>query len=115
MSRYRHDNRSLTAKLERNNQTMKNLKVLILGLGLTASFGLSACGDGGLGKLKKLKDKACACKDLACATAVTNEMAELKDVKETDEAKKVLGELTTCLTSAMTGGAAAAMPAPAGE
>lgn len=86
---------------------MKNLKAIILGLGLTASFGLSACGDGGLGDLKKLKDKACACKDMACATAVTNEMADLKEVKDTDEAKKVLGELTTCLTNAMIPAAAA--------
>tara|TARA_R110002096_G_scaffold171490_3_gene344394 strand:+ start:17407 stop:17673 length:267 start_codon:yes stop_codon:yes gene_type:complete len=88
---------------------MKNLKALILGLGLTASFGLSACGDGGLGDLKSLKDEACACKDMACATEVTNKMAKLKDVKETDEAKKVLGELTTCLTKAMV---PAAPPAP---
>lgn len=87
---------------------MKNLKSIILSAGLVASFGLTACGDGGLGDLKKLKDEACACKDMACATAVTNKMGELKDVKETDEAKKVLGELTTCLTKAMVPGAAPA-------
>ena len=84
---------------------MKNLKALILGLGLTASFGLSACGDGDLGKLKELKDKACACKDLACATGVAEEAAKLK-VRDSDEALKVLNELKVCMTQAMVPAAA---------
>ena len=85
---------------------MKNLKALILGLGLTASFGLSACNDG-LGDLKKVKDEACACKDMACAAGIGEKLKKLEgEVKESDEAEEVLAELTKCLTSAM------APPAP---
>lgn len=50
---------------------MKKL-VLITILGLAA-----ACGGGDVGKLKKLSDEACACKDKACADKVNKEMDEV--------------------------------------
>ncbi len=47
---------------------MKNLKSILVGLGLTASFALSGCGSSAVDDFKSAKDKVCACKDIECAT-----------------------------------------------
>jgi hypothetical protein len=80
---------------------MKKLLLLV-----SFSVFAAACGSGDLGKLTKLKDQACACKDKACADAVNKQMDEaMQGMKEpsADEAKKfmeVMTEAGTCLAKA---------------
>ncbi len=84
--------------------TMKKLLLLVS----FSLFTLSAagCGNGDLGKLTKLKDEACACKDKACADAVNKKIdAAMQGMKEpsADEAKKymdVMTEAGVCLAKA---------------
>ncbi len=76
---------------------MKHIATLTLALFLGAT---AACGNGGLDKLSKLKDEACACKDKACADDVNKridaEVEEMGKGKEPDEATaKKLMEIMT--------------------
>ncbi len=71
----------------------------LTGITFTLALLLGACGGGSAGKLEKLKDEACACKDKACATEVNKKLdAAMEDMvkeygnKEPDEAtQKKLG------------------------
>ena len=92
---------------------MRLFSKLSLAAVLCGSTLLGACGDEGIEALEAVKKKACACKDAACAEAVTKEMMgpASKKTKDMDKAKKIAMEAGACLAKAMTGGAAA----PAGE
>ena len=80
------------------------MKKIILALGVSTMFLAGGCDDGS-GKLKEIKNKMCECKDAACVTALTTELAGLEgDVKETDGNKKLLTEIMTCAATAATGG-----------
>lgn len=77
---------------------MKNLKSIVLGLGLTATFVLAGCGSDGMAELEKGVDKICACKDSECvkkATADLEKTLKGKDKPTSESDLKKLGELTT--------------------
>jgi len=72
----------------------------LLGLATSLTLVLGACGGGSTGKLEKLKDEACACKDKACGDEVNKKLdAAMEDLekeyggKEPDEkdAAKIMG------------------------
>lgn len=63
---------------------MKKLKTFGAILSMTVFLGLGAgCGGDLVGKIDKLADEACACKDMACAEKVQAKLMDLvKDAKE---------------------------------
>jgi hypothetical protein len=67
---------------------MRNLAMVVaIGLSLVACKDkASSTGAGTLGKLTELKDKMCACKDAACAKAVSDEMIAWGKQQPTDKA-----------------------------
>ena len=76
------------------------MKKTLLGISTALLLTLGACSKGGVGKLEKLKDEACACKDKACADDINKKLDEAvmdlaKDYgdKEPDEetGKKIMG------------------------
>ena len=82
----------------------------LTGLTFTLALLLGACGGGSAGKLEKLKDEACACKDKACAEAVDKkleaEIEKLSSKGEPDDATKkkiveVMLEAGECLAKHM--------------
>lgn len=80
------------------------MKKIILALGVSTMFLAGGCDDGS-GKLKEIKNKMCECKDIACVTAVSSELAGLEG---TDGNKKLLEEIAGCVASAAAGGMAPA-------
>lgn len=64
---------------------MKNLKKFGAILSMLAFFGLAGCGGDLPGKIDKLADEACACKDKECMEKVGKKFEELlKNVKKED-------------------------------
>lgn len=71
-----------------------------------------ACGGGGgtVGKLNKLADEMCECKDAKCATEVDKKVSELKKTakkpKDSDKekAQKALAKIRECWMKAQLGG-----------
>ncbi|MFT3698582.1 MAG: hypothetical protein QM831_35885 [Kofleriaceae bacterium] len=85
---------------------------------LITTMMFAACGGGDVGKLKKLADDACACKDKACADKVNKEMDEvvngMKKEPSEAEAKDLMEAMTkagVCLAKL----GASADPAPAAK
>jgi len=100
-------------------------KKMLTGSVLVAAVALAGCGnkdaDELLSQMKGFKDKACACKDAACADKVQEEMlgwamkmAEKYKDKEPpkgsksqeEEAKKINEEMQKCMEKAKGGGEA---------
>jgi hypothetical protein len=77
---------------------------------------MAACGGGDKGKMKKMKDAMCACKDAACVDKVQKDYADFmksmeekyKGDKKPDEDMMKIGEdMAKCMSDAMAGGAGA--------
>jgi hypothetical protein len=92
---------------------MKLIHTTLLALALP----LVACDSGGAEYVKKMEEfaeKACACKDAACATKVTQEQAdwlsknaETAAKLDTDDGEKITAaatKMTDCVTKAASGG-----------
>ncbi len=58
---------------------MKNIKSILLGLSLTASFAFAGCGSDVVKEFESIADKVCACKDSACATKEMEAIGKLKE------------------------------------
>ena len=66
---------------------MKRISAALVGLAFC--FGAAACGGGGgAGEMAKLKDEACACKDMACYDKVKDKWKEMEKGLEKKYPKK---------------------------
>ena len=71
------------------------MKTTLLGISTSLALLLGACGGGGgAGKIEKLKDEACACKDKACGDAVNKKLDEAMEQMEKDMGGKEPDEAT---------------------
>ena len=86
--------------------------------------GLTACGGGDKGKMKKMKEAMCACKDAACVDKVQKDYADFMksmedkykgDKKPDEDMMKIGEEMAKCMTDAMTGGGGGAMGSDTGS
>jgi hypothetical protein len=92
---------------------MKRLAFLLL----AATLPSLACDSGGgeyVKKMEEFADKACACKDAACATKVAQEQADWLgrntqlaaklDAKDAEKIGAATTKMTDCVTKVATGG-----------
>lgn len=62
----------------------------------------AACGgNGDMDKLKKLKDRACECTDVACTKAVSDDLKALSSLKGNKDAESIVKELRVCMQNAI--------------
>ncbi len=89
-------------------------------LGMVIAVGalgfIAACGGGDKGKMKKMKEAMCACKDAACVDKVNKDYADFMksmedkykgDKKPDEDMMKIGEEMAKCMSDAMAGGGAA--------
>jgi hypothetical protein len=69
-----------------------------LTLALVASFSLllAGCGERQVDALTKVKQRVCACKDVACAEAAMKDVPQ-KDVKSNHRSQEVARDMLDCL------------------
>ena len=89
------------------------MKKLTFAVSAALSLALAACGgkpgEEFVGKLSKLKDEMCACKDKACAEKVSKEMSDWAEKasktkaskEQEEEAMKIALEMASCQAKAM--------------
>ncbi|HTJ42159.1 MAG TPA: hypothetical protein VL463_08685 [Kofleriaceae bacterium] len=85
---------------------------------------MAACGGGDKGKMKKMKEAMCACKDAACVDKVQKDYADFMksmeekykgDKKPDEDMMKIGEEMAKCMSDAMAGGAGGASDTGAGS
>src|SRR6476659_5379892 len=110
-----HHVTSIPTVTEPREDSMKTKFAMItVALGMV---GLAACGGGDKGKMKKMKDAMCACKDAACVDKVQKDYADFMksmeekykgDKKPDEDMMKIGEEMAKCMSDAMAGGAGGA-------
>ena len=84
---------------------MTLVRALALAAGLAAALAAAGCHDAGVDVLTRLKAKACACKDAACAADVLRELgdaqAKLKGTRRADQARRLGEDIVACLARVM--------------